>query len=309
LRDAGSGALRAFRLIAEHGAFTRAAAVLGVTPSALSQSVRQLEERLGVRLLQRTTRRVGLTDAGRELLARIEPALGAIDAALEDLRQRGGTPAGTLRVTVPQVAARALLQPLLAEFLATYPRIVLDLRVENTLTDLVGEGLDAGIRLGESLQRDMIAAPLGGKLRSVVVGAPAYFARHGRPQHPRDLAQHNCVRFRFASGAVYRWEFARAGRWFEMAVEGNLIVNDNDVAIGAALDGFALHNAVEPLVRGWLADGRLESVLDAYLPPYEGFYVYYPSRQQMPPKLRVLIDFLRARIGAMMVPKKRSRTP
>ena len=299
MRDTSDSALRAFRLIAEHGTFTRAAGVLGVTPSALSQTLRQLEERLGVRLLQRTTRRVGLTEAGAELLARITPAIGAIDAALEDVRQRGGEPAGILRLTVPQIVTRALLHPMLKAFLDAYPRITLDLRVENSLADLVGQSLDAGIRLGELLERDMIAVPLGGKLRSVVIGSPAYFSHHGRPQHPRDLARHNCVRFRFDSGTIYRWEFAKAGRWFETAVDGNLIVNDNDAAQQAALDGLALHYSVEPLVRGALADGRLESVLDAFLPPFEGFYLYYPSRLQMPPKLRVFIDFLRARVGTL----------
>ena len=299
MRDADAGALRAFRLIAELGSFTRAGDVLGVTPSALSQALRLLEERLGARLLQRTTRRVGLTDAGRELLARVTPAFGAIDAALDDVRQRGRDPAGTLRLTMPQIIVRSLLEPVLREFLAAYPRITLDLRVENRLADLVGEGLDAGIRLGELLERDMIAVPLGGTLRSAVVGSPAYFARHGRPQHPRDLAKHNCVSFRFDSGAIYRWEFARAGKWFEIAVGGNLMVNDADVALAAAFEGIALHYAVEPLVRAALADGRLESVLDAFLPPYEGFYLYYPSRLQMPPKLRVFIDFLRARVTAV----------
>jgi DNA-binding transcriptional LysR family regulator len=188
---------------------------------------------------------------------------------------------------------------MLKAFLDAYPRITLDLRVENHLADLVGQGLDAGIRLGELLERDMIAVPLGGKLRSVVIGSPAYFEHRGRPQHPRDLAQHNCVRFRFDSGTIYRWEFAKAGRWFETAVDGNLIVNDNDAAQQAALDGVALHYSVEPLVRGSLADGRLESVLDDFLPPFEGFYLYYPSRLQMPPKLRVFIDFLRARVGTL----------
>jgi DNA-binding transcriptional LysR family regulator len=246
-------------------------------------------------LLQRTTRRVSVTDAGRELLARVTPALGAIDAALDDVRQRGGDPAGTLRLTMPQIVVRSVLAPVLRDFLAAYPRITIDLRIENRLADLVGEGLDAGIRLGEMIERDMIAVPLGGKLRSMVIGAPAYFVRHGRPQHPRDLARHNCVSFRFDSGALYRWEFARAGRWFEIAVGGNLMVNDAELALEAALAGIALYYAVEPMVRTAVADGRLETVLDSFLPPFEGFYLYYPSRLQMPPKLRVFIDFLRAR--------------
>ncbi|MGH8146670.1 MAG: LysR family transcriptional regulator [Rhodanobacteraceae bacterium] len=294
-----SPALRAFVLIARHGSFTRAAMDVGVTASALSQTLAQFERQLGVRVLQRTTRHVGLTEAGREFLARISPALGVIDDAVETARQHGERPAGTLRVTT---ATGSILAPLVPAFLAAYPEITLDINVSPALVDLVAQGYDAGIRLGERLEKDMIAIPLGGPMRSVVVGSPEYFRRHGKPKHPRELAQHDCVRFRFASGRIYHWEFAhpsgsQCGRWFEINVDGSLIVNDNTLAVAAACDGIALTHLIAPAVRHALNAGRLESVLDRWLPPYDGLYLYYPCRYQMPPKLRVFIDFLREHLN------------
>lgn len=294
-----SPALRAFMSIARHGSFTRAADELDVTASAVSQMLAQFERRLGVRLLQRTTRRVGLTEAGRDFLARIAPAMDVIDDAVETARQYGERPAGNLRITT---ASAAILAPALAAFMAAYPDITLEINVNTALTDLVAQGYDAGIRLGERLEKDMVAIPLGGPMRSVVVGAPDYFARHGRPKHPRDLARHNCVRFRFASGGTYRWEFAhpsgaQRGRWFEIDVGGSLIVNDNALAVAAARDGIALTHLIAPPTQADLDAGRLESVLDRWLPPYDGMYLYYPSRYQMPPKLRVFIDFLKAHLA------------
>ena len=300
-------ALRAFRAIAEHGSFTRAAAALGVTASALSQTLRQLETQLGARLLHRTTRRVGLSEAGQELLQRIAPALNELDAAMDALRQHGDRPAGLLRLTVPDVVAIALLDPLLGEFMARWPDVKLDIHVDNGLSDLIAEGFDAGIRLGERLQRDMVAVPVGGPMRSVVVGSPDYFARHGRPQQPRELDAHDCVNFRqISSRAIYRWEFAhksgpRKGQWFEIAVNGRLTVNSIPLAVRAAIEGAGLATVLEPFARAALADGRLESVLGDWLPPYDGFHLYYPSRFQVPPKLRVFIDFLRERRQAAEV--------
>lgn len=292
-------ALRAFRAIAEHGSFTRAAAALDVTPSALSQTVQQLEKTLGTRLLQRTTRRVGLTEAGQEMLQRIAPALNELDLALDAIRQHGDRPRGTLRITVPSVVAQAIIGPMLGEFMARWPDVQLDIRVENGFTDLIADGLDAGIRLGEHLQRDMVAIPIGGPTRAVVVGSPAYFKRHGRPKEPKDLQGHNCIKHRMTgSGAIYRWEFAhrsgpQKGRWYEIAVDGSLTVNDVPLAILAAEDGIGLTFLLEISVRAALDAGRLESVLDPWLPPFDGLYLYYPSRFQVPPKLRVFIDFIR----------------
>jgi DNA-binding transcriptional LysR family regulator len=294
-------ALRAFRAIAEHGSFTRAAAALDVTASALSQTLRQLETQLGTRLLHRTTRRVGLSEAGHELLQRITPALNELDAAMDALRQHGDRPAGLLRLTVPDVVATALLDPLLGEFMARWPDVRLDIHVDNAFSDLIAEGFDAGIRLGESLQRDMVAQSVGGPMRSVVVGSPDYFARHGRPKQPREVDAHDCINFRKLSNrAIYHWEFAhrsgpRKGQWFEVSVDGRLTVDNIPLGVRAAIEGAGLANVLEPFAREALADGRLESVLDDWLPPYEGFYLYYPSRFQVPPKLRVFIDFLRER--------------
>jgi DNA-binding transcriptional LysR family regulator len=306
-------ALRAFRAIAEHGSFTRAAAALDVTASALSQTLRQLETQFGTRLLHRTTRRVGLTEAGRELLLRITPALKELDAAMDALRQHGDRPAGLLRLTVPDVVATSLLDPVLGEFMARWPDVRLDIHVDNRLSDLIAEGFDAGIRLGERLQRDMVAVPVSGPMRSVVVGSPAYFARHGRPGQPRDLEAHDCINFRLISShALYRWEFAyksgpRKGHWFEVAVNGRLTVNDVPLAVRAACDDAGLACVLEPFARAALAEGRLESVLDDWLPPFEGFHLYYPSRFQVPPKLRVLIDFLRERQAMERAPTPRRR--
>ncbi|WP_114238413.1 LysR family transcriptional regulator [Dyella sp. C9] len=303
MRPDDTPALRAFRLIARHGSFTRAAAALGVTPSALSQTLRQLEEHVGVRLLHRTTRKVGLTEAGLTFLERIAPALGEIDAAVDALRQHGARPAGTLRIAVPQMVLDHLVAPALAGFLRQWPELKVDVQVENRLTDLVGGGFDAGIRLGERLARDMVAIPLGGPQRAVVVGSPDYFARHGRPRHPQELTAHACLRYRFdSSGAIYRWEFAHPsgasrGQWFELDVDGPITTNDPTLAVRAAIDGLALTHMVEISVRTALAEGRLESVLDDWLPPFDGFYLYYPSRLQVPPKLRAFIEHLRQYIA------------
>lgn len=295
-------ALRAFQLIARHGSFTRAAVELEVTASALSQTLRQLEDHVGVRLLHRTTRRVGLTEAGRMFLERITPALGEIDGAIEALREHGDRPTGTLRIAVPQMVLDHLIAPTLADFMRAWPGLRVDVQVENRLTDLIAEGFDAGIRLGERLAGDMVAVPLGGPQRAVVAASPAYLAARGRPTHPRELLAHDCVRFRFSSGAIYRWEFAHPsgaskGRWFEMDVDGPLTTNDPVMAIRAAIDGLGLTHMVEVSVRDAVASGQLETVLDAWLPPFDGFYLYYPSRLQVPPKLRAFIEHLRGHLA------------
>lgn len=284
-------ALWAFRLVAEHASFTRAAAVLDVTTSALSQTLRQLEEHLNVRLLQRTTRRVGLTEAGRQLFERIAAPLSEIDAALEEALQQSGRPAGRLVVTSSRVAATAFIEPILPEFFRLYPEITLDLRIETGLADVIGEGIDAGIRLGEKLERDMICVSLAGPVHSVVVAAPSYFHRHGRPAHPRDLATHDCIRVKStAERQALPWDFCENGHWFDVGVSGSLITNDSALALRAALNGLGVRHAMLLDVEERLAAGRLESVLEAWLPPYEGFFLYYSSRAQIPAKLRVFTE-------------------
>jgi DNA-binding transcriptional LysR family regulator len=308
-------ALRAFRAIAEHGSFTRAATALDVTASALSQTMQQFEHQLGTRLLHRTTRRVGLTEAGQEMLRRIAPALNELELAMDAMRQHGDRPRGTLRLTVSSVVSHTIIEPMLSEFMTRWPDVKLDICVDNAFSDLIAEGFDAGIRLGESLQRDMVAMPIGGAMRAVTVGSPAYFERHGYPKDPKDLQNHNCIKFRITkSGATYRWEFAhrsgpQKGRWYEIAVDGSLTVNDISLALRAAEDGIGITTLLENSARPALDAGRLESVLDAWLPPFDGFYLYYPSRFQVPPKLRVFIDFVREWGARETASKSRSTTP
>ena len=284
-------ALRAFRLVAEHASFTRAAEVMDVTPSALSQLLLQLEEHLGLRLLQRTTRRVGLTEAGRELLERIAGPLSEIDSALEHARRNSGPPAGRLTITTCRIAASAFIEPILPEFFDLYPDITLELLIETELVSVIGEGIDAGIRLGEKLERDMICVALSGAIRSVAVATPNYFDRHGRPAHPRDLAAHNCIRVKSVSERQPApWDFCDKGRWFDVEVGGSLITNDSATALRAALSGIGMRHALLLDVAEHLATGRLESVLESWLPPYDGFFLYYSSRAHMPSKLRVFVD-------------------
>jgi DNA-binding transcriptional LysR family regulator len=287
-------ALQAFAKVACFGSFTRAAAELEVTPSALSQTLRQLETQLGVRLLNRTTRKVSLTEAGEGFLARIAPALAAIDAAIDDVRQQQGKPTGTLRLTMARSAYQFQFAPLLNQFMSNYPHIHLDLDVANGLVDIVEQGFAAGIRLGEALQRDMVAVPISPPQRFVVVGAPDYLARHGLPKHPTELQQHACLRIRYVtSGAVHRWEFEQGDKRMEVAVEGPLTANDSTATLQGALAGLGLAYVLEAQAAEHLAAGQLQSVLDDWLAPADRYYLYYSSRAQLPPKLRVLIDFLR----------------
>ena len=289
-------AVAAFARVAQHASFTRAAAELGVSPSALSQTVRLLEQRLGLRLLNRTTRRVGVTEAGAVFLQRVLPALEQLGAAFSELDELRGKPAGTLRLSLPRLALNMLIAPMLGEFCRAYPEIRLDTVADDRLVDLVGEGYDAGIRLGERLAQDMIAVRATREQRAAVVGSPEYFRRNPRPEVPADLHEHPCMRFRFSSGALYRWEFGRDGQEFEIDVDGPLICNDNELMIHAAKQGLGLAHVMEDLARGELERGELVRVLEDWCPPFPGFYLYYPSRAQMPLKLRVFIDFVQARL-------------
>ncbi len=292
-------AMLAFVRVAHYGSFTRAAAELGVSPSALSQTIRALEARIGVRLLNRTTRRVGLTEVGTQFLARVQTGLDLIGTAFNELDEMRGKAAGTLRINLAQAAATLVVMPILDEFTRAYPDVKLELTVDDRFVDLIATGYDAGIRLGESLARDMVAIRASGEQRTIVVGAPKYFKRRTRPQTPADLHEHSCIRYRFSgSGGIYRWEFSRGGKDIEVDVDGPLVTNNAPLMIDAAVRGLGLAHVFEDSVRDELASGKLIAVLENWCPPFPGFYLYYPSRRQMPLKLRVFIDFLQQRLSA-----------
>ena len=293
MQDDLSG-LSALLLVAEKRSFTSAAAALRVTPSAVSQTVRALEERVGVRLLQRTTRSVGLTEAGARFVTRLKPAMSGVHeafAALAELRDR---PAGVLRLTLPRLGYQQVLSPRLAAFLKEYPDIKLDASIDDAIVDIVEHGFDAGIRMGEMIDREMIGVRVSEDFRMNVVGTRAYFAAHGKPKHPRDLPEHDCITYRQrASGVVYRWEFSENGKDFAVSVDGRLLVNDGDVMVDAALRGLGLAYIAESSVREHLRRKELVRVLDSFCLPFPGLFLYYPSRLQVPPKLKALVEFLR----------------
>jgi DNA-binding transcriptional LysR family regulator len=285
--------LKAFATIAEHGSFARAASYLGVSPSALSQTIRGLEERLGIRLLNRTTRSVAPSEAGARLLARLVPVLGELDAAVADVATLRDTPSGALRINATRVAAIHYLAPLIGPFHRAYPDIVLEVFVDDRLVDIVASRFDAGIRLGEMVEKDMIAVKLSGDLQMMVVAAPSYLKRAGTPKTPRDLRDHQCINFRWpTAGGLYRWEFERGNEKLEAAVEGPLIVNEPDIAVRAALDGVGIAYLLDHQARPLIEAGRLVHLLAEWSPPFPGFYLYYPSRRQAPPVLRAFIDFV-----------------
>ncbi|MGO4261479.1 LysR substrate-binding domain-containing protein [Lysobacter sp. TAB13] len=287
-------AVLAFARVAHFGSFTRAAAELEISPSALSQTVRGLESKLGVRLLNRTTRQVSLTEHGARFLDQIGPGLAQIEAAFDDLDAVRHRPTGRLRINVGRTAAKVLVEPRLPEFLARYPELEVELFADDTLADLVAGGFDAGIRLGECLARDMIALPVGGMQRQVIVATPGYFEHRDKPRTPQELVGHECIRLRLpGSRRLYPWEFGRDGRDFEVDVEGRLIFNDGMMILSAARAGLGMAQLFEPIAREDVRAGRLVEVLGDYQPPFPGFYIYYPARKQLPTKLRVFVDFMR----------------
>jgi len=298
--------MAAFVAIAEQRSFAKAAAHLGVSRSALSQSLRALEESLGVRLLNRTTRSVAPTEAGQRLLARLRPALGEVASAIAAVNQFQREPSGLLRLVVQPPVADLWLGPILTGFLARHPGIKVEIAVVKMPGDIVGEGFDAGIRIGEQIDRDMIALPLREDVRFVAVAAPAYLARHPRPKTPRDLLSHNCVRSRFGDGTVFGWEFVRKGRAWPIAVDGSVTTDDIDLGIRAVLDGVGVGYLLEDYIADDIAAGRLVPLLEEWAPRLSGFFLYYPSRRQVPPPLRAFIDFLRSEIT---VPGRKHRPP
>ena len=287
--------LRAFVVVARCLSFSQGADALGVRPSALSHSIRSLEERLGVQLFNRTTRSVALTPAGKALADRLGPAMEAIGGALADARCVADRPSGTVRLVATRMAARLEVAPALARFCIAAPEVVLDLTVTDMIGDFVAQGFDAAIRPGEVLDQDMVSVRIGADHRQIAVASPEYLTAHGRPVTPDQLGLHRCIRWRWEGRETpYAWEFVRDGSWFEVAVTGPLIVDDREVAIGAAIAGAGIAFATEREVRDQLAAGELEALLLDWTDLFPGFHLCYPRQRQMSPTLRALIDALRS---------------
>ncbi|WP_027818451.1 LysR family transcriptional regulator [Paraburkholderia bannensis] len=289
-------ALASFVNIARHRSFTRAATEMEVSRAALSQQLKALEQQLNVRLLHRTTRDMSLTEEGQRLFDTLAPALATIERAVAGLGEAHSEPAGQIRVSTSRIAARLLLEPHMADFLARYPKLRLELAMNDGFSNIVAEGLDAGIRLGESLDEHMVAVPVTPMLEMAIVGSPEYFARHGTPETPADLMRHNCLSYRFtSSGTIDRWSFTTPGTEAQTVVyepQGNAIFNDDDSMLRAAIQGVGLVQHIDLCVRHHLANGSLVRVLKPWCRPFPGFYLYIPSRAQIPAKTRALMDFL-----------------
>ncbi|PRY06374.1 LysR family transcriptional regulator [Paraburkholderia sp. BL25I1N1] len=295
VRQGALDGVEAFLCVARHRSFRRAAAELGVTPSAISQAVRVLEERIGATLFIRTTRSVGLTEAGEQFLSRAKPAFEELVAASDVARGLGQRPSGLLRLSVPRAVVPLLLDPLIASFHQAYPEVEVEIAASNHLIDLATEGFDAGIRLGQFVDADMVAVPLTPPLRFVVVGTPAYFAGRRRPERTDDLRQHACLRWRKSSGALALWSFNNGGNAIEIAVSGPFIAHDFPTMLGAAMEGMGLAQLPEPMVAEGLRTGKLIEVLKPLAPVIPGVFLYYPSRRQVMPKLRAFIDHVKTR--------------
>jgi DNA-binding transcriptional LysR family regulator len=294
VRQGALDGVEAFLSVAQHRSFRRAAAELGVTPSAISQAVRALERRVGAALFIRTTRSVGLTEAGERFLARAKPAfeeLVAASAVARDLAQR---PTGLLRITVPRAVVPVLLEPLISSFCHAYPEIELELAASGELVDLAAEGFDAGVRMGQFIAPDMVAVRLTPPFPFVVVGSPDYFRRRKRPERIDDLRQHACLRMRRTNGAIAPWSFVNGNRPIEAIVAGPLIANDFPTVLGAATEGLGLAQAPHPIAVAAMKAGKLARVLQPFEPTVPGVFLYYPSRSQMMPKLRAFIDHVKS---------------
>jgi DNA-binding transcriptional LysR family regulator len=288
------GNLTAFVAVADQRSFRAAASQLGVTPSALSHSMRQLEERLGVRLLHRTTRSVSATDAGLRLLDRLRPAISQISDALEDLNQERQRPLGRLRIYAVHLAGAAVLAPIWGRFLSTYPEVQLEIALGEAPIDIVAKGFDAGIGPRDRVPTDMITVRVTGPMQIAVVGAPAYFARRRRPRAPEDLSRHSCVQYRRATdGNVFVWPFERNRKTQRISVDGPVMVDDPELAVRAAVDGLGVAYTIEALAEPFLRSGQLVRILEDWSPAIEGLFLYYPGHRQVPATLRALIDMIR----------------
>lgn len=282
--------LQAVAAVARNNGFRAAARELGVSSSALSHAVRGLEERLGVRLFNRSSRSVALTSAGERLVAALIPALNDIDIALDNVREEGPEPTGVLRLNMALGAARMLLMPLILEYLRLYPRMEVEVITEGGLIDVIGEGFDAGVRLREAVSPDMIAIAIIPRIRSIIVASPAYFLGRDKPVHPQDLMNHHCIRARMVSGRYYHWEFENQDEAFRIDVPGKLVLDESGLMLEAALAGAGLAYLSEFAVDKHLKSGELVQVLDEWTPPYEGLCIYYPGRRHVPAKLRAFIE-------------------
>lgn len=288
--------LLALRAVARERSFTRAAAQIGVSPSALSHRIRALEERLGVRLLTRTTRSVAPTEAGERLLVAIGPHFDEIEAELSSLTELRDRPAGTIRITTGIDAAQTILWPALSKLLSDYPDVHVELSVNSGFVDIVAERFDAGVRLGETVAQDMIAVRIGPDMRMAAVASPSYFADRKPPRRPHDLAAHNCINLRFPTlGGLYAWEFEKAGRAVNVRVDGQVVVNDIALALQAALDGAGIAYLPESYVQAHIHSGNLVRVLADWSPPFPGYHLYYPSRRQQSSAFSLVVEALRYR--------------
>jgi len=294
MRKPSLAEMNAFMAVAERSSFAKAARHLGISRSALSETIRSLEEKLGVRLLNRTTRSVALTEIGERLLGELRPAIESFEAAVESINVFRDKAAGHLRLTVPRPAARTVIEPILAKFLAAHPAITLDVVIDSALADIVRDRFDAGIRPGHRVEQDMIALRIGEDARPTVVASPDYLARHPRPLAPADLGAHNCVRQRLGGAVMNRWPFERRGKTLEVAVTGSLITSDGDLAIRAALDGVGIARVPAVYLEPHLASRRLIPLLADWAPRSVGFFLYYPSRRQVPATLQAFIETLKA---------------
>lgn len=294
MQQADFADLDAFTAVARARGFRAAATVRNVSASSLSEAVRRLETRLGVRLLNRTTRSVIPTEAGQKLLERLSPALADVALALDEVNAFRDSPTGTLRLNVATIVARVLMPKLLPRFLAAHPGVSVEVIADDTFVDMVAGGFDAGVRYDERLEKDMIAVPLSGPQRFVTVGSPAYFAQHGRPSHPRDILDHACIRHRFASGASHPWEYEKDGQIIRIDPPARLVSSSLELELAACEAGVGLLTTFEDTLAPAIAAGRLETVLDDWLPPFSGPYLYYPSRRHMPAPLRAFVDFVKA---------------
>jgi DNA-binding transcriptional LysR family regulator len=298
VRQGALDGVEAFLSVAEHRSFRKAAAQLGVTPSAISQAIRTLEARVGAALFIRTTRSVGLTEAGDRFLSRAKPAFEELVAASEVARDLGQRPAGLLRLAVPRAVVPIVLEPLIASFCAEYPEVEVEIAASEEMVDLAASGFDAGVRMGQFIAADMVAVRLTPPFRFIIVGSPAYLARCGKPERPDDLRQHACLRLRRSNGAIALWSLNDNNRAIELAVSGPLIANDFPTMLGAAVEGIGLAQVPAPIATGLVKAGKLVQVLAPFAPMGPGVFLYYPGHRQLMPKLRAFIDHVKARSNA-----------